>query len=60
MFYFFQTIRDSHIFIAVMVLVVIDLIITGLYLLIAGLKGELEATLIRNRENPTDFIGVSV
>ena len=40
-------------------LVVIDISILGLYMLIEGVRGQLEATRVMNRENPEDIIGVS-
>ena len=42
-----QAIRDVHIFVAIMILVGLDIIIIGLYLLIGA-----------NRENPIELIGV--
>ena len=54
-----QAIRDVHIFVVVNILVVLDVIIIGLYLLIAGLRGDLGVDLVPNRENPVDLIGVS-
>ena len=54
-----QAIRDVHIFVAIMILVGLDIIIIGFYLLIGGLKGKLGVTLIPNRENPIELIGVS-
>ena len=40
-------------------LVVIDISILGLYKLVDGVRGQLEAKQIVNRENPEDMIGVS-
>ena len=54
-----QAVRDRHIFMAIMVLTMVDLVIIGLYLLIGGLRDQLGVTLIRNRENPVDLVGVS-
>ena len=53
-----QAIRDVHIFVVIMILVGLDTIIIGLYLSIGGLKGQLGVTLIPNRENPIELIGV--
>ena len=54
-----QAVRDRHIFMAIMVLTMVDLVIIGLYLLIGGLRDQLGVTLIRNRENPNDLVEVS-
>lgn len=54
-----QAIRDVHLFVAVMVLVALDVAVIGFYLLLSGLRGELKAVLISNREKPSDTIGVS-
>lgn len=54
-----QAIKDVHIFVAVMILVVLDVVVIVFYLLLAGLLQELGAILIPNRENPSDSIEVS-
>ena len=38
---------------------VIDTTILGLYMLIEGVRGQLEVKRVMNRENPEDIIGVS-
>jgi len=43
----------------VLSLVVIDISILGLYIFVDGVRGQLEANRIVNRENPEDVIGVS-
>ena len=48
-----------HILVAVMILVGLDVVIIAFYLLILGVKGDLEAALIPSREKPMELIGVS-
>ena len=52
--------KDWHLVVAVFILVVIDLVMTGLYLLLTGLRDQLETDLTPNRENPVDIIGVRI
>lgn len=54
-----QAIKDIHIIVAVMILVAIDVLVILFYFLLAGLRQELGARLIPNRETPSDTIGVS-
>ena len=54
-----QAIKDVYLFVAVMILVTLDIIIIGLYLLSTGLTGHLGAILTSSRENPIDIVGVS-
>lgn len=54
-----QAIKDIHIIVAVMILVALDVLVILFYFLLAGLREELGAILIPNRENPSDSIGVS-
>ena len=44
---------------AVLVLVIIDVIIIGGYLLVEGVRDQLVVDKVLNRENPQDVIGVS-
>jgi len=43
----------------VLCLVVIDISILGLYMLVEGVRGQLEVQRVMNREKPEDIIGVS-
>ena len=54
-----QEFHDWHLALAVLLLAVIDVSILGLYMLVDGVRGQLGATRIVNRENPEDMIGVS-
>ena len=54
-----QEFYDWHLALAVLSLVVIDICILGLYMLVDGVRGQLKANRIENRENPEDTIGVS-
>ena len=54
-----QAIKDVHLFVCVMILVALDIIIIGAYLLSSGLTGNLGAVLTYSRENPVDIVGVS-
>ena len=56
---FWQEFYDWHLALAVLCLVVIDISILGLYMLVEGVRGQLEATRVKNMENPEDITGVS-
>ena len=53
-----QAIKDVHLFVSVMILVALDIIIIGVYLLSSGVTGNLGAVLTYSRENPIDIFGV--
>lgn len=56
---FFQQFQDWMLALAVLVLVIIDVIIIGGYLLVEGIRDQLVVDKVLNRENPQDVIGVS-
>lgn len=56
---YFQQFHDWMLALAVLVLVIIDAIIIGGYLLVEGIRHQLVVDKVLNRENPQDVIGVS-
>ena len=54
-----QIIRDLHITLFVLALVVVDVVILMTYTIVEGVKGNLEPMRVVNAENPHDIIGVS-
>ncbi len=53
-----QKIHDWHLALVVLVLVLIDLVILTIYMMVEGLRGNLEAERIPDRENPMEEVGV--
>ena len=54
-----QILKDWHLALGVLLLVLIDLTILLVYTTVEGVKGNLTATRVRNRENPRVELGVS-
>ena len=54
-----QVLKDRHLALGVLTLVLVDLTILLVYTVVEGAKGKHTATLVRNRENPRDIEGVS-
>lgn len=52
-------VRDHHLGMSVLVMVLLDIAILLVYMAVEGARGNLEATRVRNRENPDDVLGVS-
>ena len=51
--------KDFHLALVVLVLVIVDLLILAVYTAVEGVKGNLSAHRMLNKENPMDMIGVS-
>ena len=54
-----QVLKDWHLALAVLTLVLVDLTILLVYTIVEGVRGNLTTTRIFNRENPSDVEGVS-
>ena len=54
-----QVLKDQHLALGVLILVLVDLTILLVYTVVEGAKGKHTATLVSNRENPRDIEGVS-
>ena len=54
-----QVLKDWHLALGVLVLVLLDLTILLVYTVVEGAKGKHTATSVSNRENPSDIEGVS-
>ena len=54
-----QVLKDRHLALGVLILVLVDLTILLVYTVVEGAKGKHMATLVSNRENPSDIEGVS-
>ncbi len=50
---------DWKLALVILLMVVVDLVILGVYTLVEGVKGNLKAERIKNEEDPEDVIGVS-
>ena len=53
-----QSIRDWHLFVGVLTLVLIDLVILITFITVEAVHGNLKASRFPNRENPMDVNGV--
>ena len=53
-----QILKDWHLALGVLKLVLIDLIILLVYTIVEGVKGNLIATQVSNREHVMDIVGV--
>ena len=54
-----QALKDWHLALGVLTLVLVDLTLLLVYTTVEGVEGNLTATRVRNRENPRVEIGVS-
>ena len=55
-----QQFHDWMLALAVLVLVIIDAVIIGFYLVVEGIRDQLVVEKVLNRENSEDVIGVSL
>lgn len=55
-----QPLQDWMLALGVAVLVIIDIVILTSYNVVEGIRGNLVATRVANRENPQDLLGVSL
>ena len=55
-----QQFHDWMLALAVLVLVIIDAVIIGCYLVVEGIRDQLVVEKVLNRENSKDVIGVSL
>ena len=55
-----QQFHDWMLALAVLVLVIIDAVIIGCYLVVEGIRDQLVVEKVLNRENSEDVIGVSL
>ena len=55
-----QQFHDWMLALAVLVLVIIDAVIIGFYLVVEGIRDQLVVEKVLNRENSEDIIGVSL
>ena len=55
-----QNLKDLKLALGVAVLVLIDVLILVVYTIVEGPRGNLNATLVQNEENPSSEIGVSI
>ena len=53
-----QVLKDWHLALGVLASVLIDVLILLIYTIVEGARGNLNAILVANREQPRDIVGV--